>query len=68
MSTLQPKLVTVKDAAVVLGLTNFAVYKLLDAGKIEGRYIEGRRMIPVEALDAFIDGLPTERPRADGAA
>lgn len=67
MSAPEAKLVTVKNAAVVLGLTNFAVYKLLDAGDIEGRWIKGRRMVPVEALDSFIAGLPTERPR-DGAA
>jgi excisionase family DNA binding protein len=66
VSALQPRLVTVKNAAVILGLTNFAVYKLLKAGKIEGRYIEGRRMIPVEELDEFIASLPTERP--SGAA
>jgi excisionase family DNA binding protein len=67
VSALQPRLVTVKNAAVILGLTNFAVYKLLSSGKLEGRYIEGRRMIPVEELDEFIASLPTERP-TDGAA
>lgn len=62
VSALAPRLVTVKNAAVILGLTNFAVYKLIKAEKIECRYIEGRKMIPVEALDEFIAGLPTERP------
>ena len=68
MSAITPKLRTVKDAAVILGLTNFAVYKLIEAGEIEPRWIKGRCMIPVDVLDEFIANLPTEKPRKDGAA
>lgn len=63
-----PITVTVKGAAQMLGLSNWSVYKLLDAGDIESRYKGTRRLVVIESLREYVASLPTEKPKADGAA
>jgi excisionase family DNA binding protein len=53
--------VSVKDAAAMLGLSKNQTYDLLNEGVIESRYFRRRRLIPLDSLHAFAEGLPTER-------
>lgn len=65
---------TVKGAAQILGqmlgipVTNWGIYKLLDAGEIECRYKGARRLVVIESIHQYVRDLPTERPKSDGAA
>lgn len=62
--SLDPIFVSVKDAAVALGLSTFVVYQLLDEGHIDCRYHGRRRLVVVESLRKYAAGLPVERPEA----
>lgn len=67
-ATPEPLTCTVKAAADVLGLSNFSVTSLLDAGDIKSGYTStGRRLVNLESLREYVATLPSERPR-DGAA
>lgn len=41
------ELLTVVDAAAALGVTSQRVYQMLRTGKLKGRQVNGRRMVPV---------------------
>lgn len=60
MSQITPIFVSVKQAAQMLNLTTWSVYKLLDEQAIESRYHGRRRLVSVESVRAYADGLPTE--------
>jgi excisionase family DNA binding protein len=63
----EPLTVTVKAAALMLGLSNVTVYKLLDAGDIQSGYTStGRRLVHLDSLRGYVANLPSERP--SGAA
>lgn len=53
-----PLLVSVKDAAAALGISTWSCYQLLDAQKIESRYIGRRRLVEVESLRKYVKNLP----------
>jgi hypothetical protein len=61
-TSLDPILVSVKDAARVIGVSPWVVYQQLDAGAIESRYVGRRRLVVVESLRRYVDGLPTTAP------
>ena len=65
---LAPVLVSVKQAAQMLGISPWSCYQLLDEGAIVSRYIGRRRLVEVESLRAYAQALPTVRPNADEAA
>ncbi|MHB1445850.1 MAG: helix-turn-helix domain-containing protein [Acidimicrobiales bacterium] len=54
----QPKLLTVRQAAVALGVGQSTVHSLIRTGELGSRKIGGSRRVPVEELDAFIARLP----------
>ena len=58
-----PLTVTVKAAAMMLGLSNVQVYALLDDGHLDGGYTpKGVRLVKRTSLIEFVDNLPTTRP------
>lgn len=62
MSQITPIFVSVKDAAQMLGLTTWSVYKLLDEQKIKSQYHGRRRLVAVESLREYAESLPTTPP------
>lgn len=66
-AALTPILVSVKQAAQMLGVSPWTCYQLADAGEIQSRYMGRRRLIVFESLRNYAEGLPTERPEAAGA-
>lgn len=60
MSQITPIFVSVKQAAQMLNLTTWSVYKLLDEQAIESRYHGRRRLVSVESVRAYAEALPTE--------
>ena len=63
-SSLDPILVSVKDAAGALGITTWSIYQLLRENKIDSRYHGKRRLIVVESLREYAAKLPTEKTEA----
>lgn len=53
--------VSIKDAQNMLGLSRPQIYRLLDQGLIEARYLGRRRLIVADSVRAFAAGLPDER-------
>jgi excisionase family DNA binding protein len=60
MSDLDPLLVSVKDGARILGVSDWQMYELLNKGEIESRYIGRRRKIVYSSLRSYFDSLPDE--------
>lgn len=58
MAETERLLIPVKEAAELLSLTPWSVYKLLDAEKLEGRYQGRRRYVTGESLNAYVANLP----------
>ncbi|MGI8753325.1 MAG: excisionase family DNA-binding protein [Acidimicrobiales bacterium] len=57
----QPKAVSVDDAAQLLGLGRSSLYDLLEVGRIRSVKVGSRRLVPTAAIDEFL-GAP---PRAE---
>ena len=59
-----PIFVSVKQAAEVLGISDWAMYQLLDDEDrpIDSRYKGTRRLVSVDSLRAYAANLPTEKP------
>lgn len=55
--TLDPLFVSIKDACRVLGLSKQTVHRLLDAQRIESRYLGRRRLVVLSSLNAFLEDL-----------
>lgn len=55
-----PIFVSVKEAAFMLNITPWSVYKLLDEKAIESRYHGKRRLVVVKSLEEYAANLPTE--------
>jgi excisionase family DNA binding protein len=55
-----PIFVTVKEAARLLSLTPWSVYRLLDTGVIDSRYQGRRRLVRLASLRTYADGLPRD--------
>jgi excisionase family DNA binding protein len=60
VSQITPIFISVKQAAQMLNLTTWSVYKLLDEKVIESQYHGRRRLVRVESVRAYADGLPRE--------
>ncbi len=58
---MKPIFVSVKEAAVVLGVSTQSVYKLLDAQEIASQYKGTRRLVVLASLEEYAENLPTER-------
>lgn len=68
MSQIQPDpiFVSVKEAARLLNLTTWTVYKLLDEKAIKSQYEGRRRLVRLESVRAYADSLP-EYPESDAS-
>lgn len=56
----QPRLIGVLDAAASLSITKRELYRRIAAGEIESVRIGRRRLIPADALDAYVARLRRE--------
>lgn len=58
----EPHFTTVVEAASYLGgLATWDVTELLDAGRIESRWLDGRRLVVASSLRQFAQSLPTTK-------
>jgi excisionase family DNA binding protein len=58
----EPLFISVKEAAMVLGISRNYMYSLLDMGLIESRYMGRRRLVLLSSLHDFVASLPEVRP------
>lgn len=58
MSEIQPIFISVKDAAKMLNLTTWYVYKLLDERAIDSRYSGKRRLVLLASVHEYAANLP----------
>lgn len=56
---MQPRLMTVAEAAEILNVAKRTVYRLMDSGQIVYVRIGRARRIPVEEIDRFIESSKT---------
>jgi len=54
-----PRLLSIKQACRLLGLSRTTFYALLASGKLRSVTIGRRRFVPSDAIDEFITTLPT---------
>lgn len=52
-----PLLLSVDEAARLLGIGRTVVYRLLSQGNLRSVKVGGRRLVPRSAVDAFVDEL-----------
>jgi len=60
-SPVDPLMVSVAEMARVLSISRQQAYRLLDKKVVESRYLGGRRVVPIDALHAYVANLPRER-------
>jgi excisionase family DNA binding protein len=61
---LTPLLLSVGSACRILGLSRSSLYALMASGRIRSVTVGRRRLIPREAINEFIAGLPAEYRRS----
>lgn len=54
-----PRLLSIKQACSLLGLSRTTLYALLACDKLRSVTIGRRRFVPSDAIDEFIAALPT---------
>jgi excisionase family DNA binding protein len=59
--TPDPLLVSINEATAMLGISRHQVYRLLDSGALECRYIGRRRLVLMASLRNYVDRLPRQR-------
>lgn len=62
MSQITPIFVSVKEAAQILALNTWSIYKLLDEQKIKSQYHGRKRLVSYESLLEYATSLPTTAP------
>ena len=55
--------VDMREAARRLGLSPRTIAKLISAGEMPSRKVGRRRIIPIRALEAFANGVQSQRKR-----
>jgi excisionase family DNA binding protein len=58
MSTIEPALYDVKDAAAYLHLSRARVYELLAAGDLEARKLGGKTVLLKTEIERYVRSLP----------
>jgi excisionase family DNA binding protein len=53
----RPLLLTVKEAAAMIGIGRSTLYRLMDAGEIDSVHIHTSRRIPLESVYVYVDKL-----------
>lgn len=56
---MEPLLISLKDAAPIIGLSYYGFYELIEAGTIPSVYQGRRRYVTPQALRTYVDSLPT---------
>lgn len=67
MTAPDPIFVEVKEAARILGVSNWLMYRRLDEQAIESRYEGRKRLVSYASLKAYAAGLPTSAPEVTSA-
>jgi excisionase family DNA binding protein len=67
-SNVAPKLLTVRQAATMLGVGQSTVHHLIRTGRLASRKLAGSRRVAVVDVDAFIASLPDQRKERDVVA
>lgn len=67
MSAIDPIYISVKDAAIALGVSEWLIYKRLDAQLIESRYEGRKRLVVVASLREYAANLPETAPEKDAS-
>lgn len=52
----------VDEAAILIGLSSKAVWRLIYADKLTTKWNGGRRLVPAAEIDAYVANLPTDKP------
>lgn len=60
---IDPIFVSVKQAAHILGLTPWTVYRLCDDKALESQYHGKRRLVRLTSIHSYADSLPAEKPQ-----
>lgn len=55
------RMLSVQEAAGELGISRSLIYELFTSGALRSVKIGRRRLVPREAIEAFITGLPAAR-------
>lgn len=64
---LDPIFVSVQEAAQMLALSPWSVYKLLDGQSIASQYAGRKRLVVLASLRDYAAALPTSAPVADAS-
>ena len=59
-----PRLLSIKQASSILGLSRTSLYALMASGQLRSVTVGRRRFVPREAIEEFIAGLSTEYRRS----
>jgi excisionase family DNA binding protein len=59
---IEPLFLTVRQAATKLGISTYTVYKMLDAGTLDGVYQGARRYVVAASIPAYIASLSSTPP------
>lgn len=59
VDVVEPGLLSVPAAAVWLSVSEASVWRMLDAGTLASVKVGRRRLIPRQALVAYVDSLPS---------
>src|SRR5262249_22661740 len=59
-------LLTVDEACAALSIKRTLLYTFLSSGELGSVKVRGRRLIPVRALEAFVERLATLQKASDG--
>jgi excisionase family DNA binding protein len=54
-----PRLLSIKQACRLLGVGRSNLYEMLALGRVRSVKIGRRRLVPRDAIDEFVSGLPT---------
>lgn len=67
MSDVDPIFVSVAEAARILGVSNWLMYRRLDEQAIESRYEGRKRLVNYASLKAYAAALPSTPPQVESA-
>lgn len=58
----------VDEAAILIGLSSKAVWRLIYADKLTTKWNGGRRLVPAPEIEAYVASLPTDKPDLQAVA
>ena len=65
MTTVTPRLVSVQDACGALSIGRSGLFQLIAKNELRSVKLGARRLIPIEALDEFVERLQAEEADAE---